>query len=163
MAFRDSTSKKGVNMSRSGFTPQQFRALAAGKLSFLESKGFFRKPDLEESSPTMGTIVYLGKHIGFVFSFDVRDQCVDAEIVKVCNGQVKNNWEGGYSSSLLSYLVKYAGYRGGLAAMGHSPSGGTPSPSLQEMLDGWVKLLRQSGEFLLIDRPDLLPKAPPRD
>jgi len=140
-------------MSVSQFTVEQFRALALEKFSFLEAKGFHRVPGLEETTPTGGTVVYMGKHVGFIFSLDVRDQCVDAQVVKVSDGQMKRNWEGGYSSGLFTHLVRHTGYRGSL--VGASTTG---KATLEGMVDGWAELLKQAGESLLSDRPDSLPR-----
>lgn len=139
-------------------TVEQFRILALDKFSFLEGKGFHRVPSLEETASTYGTVVYLGKHVGFIFSLDVRDQCVDAEVVKVRDGKIKWNWEeGGYSSNIFGHLVDHAGYRGGPAG----PAGRGPSKAgesdLERMIDGWVELLKQAGQSLLSDRIDSLP------
>lgn len=139
-------------MSASQFTVERFRVLVLDTFSFLEAKGFHRVPGLEETSSTSGTVVYLGKHVGFVFSLDVRDQCVDAQVVKVRDGQMKRNWEGGYSSDVFTHLVRYAGYRG-------RPAGASTAEkaALKGMVDGWAELLKQAGESLLSDRPDSLP------
>ncbi len=140
-------------MSNPKFTVEQFRDLALDRFSFLETTGFHRRPDLEENSPTSGTVIYLGKHVGFIFSLDVRDQCVDAQIMKVRDRQMKRNWEGGYSSDLFTHLVRYAGYRG-------RPAGSTEAAgkaAVERMVEGWAELLKQFGQPLLSDRPDSLP------
>ncbi len=140
-------------MGASNFTVEQFRILALDKFSFLEANGFHRESALEETSSTSGSVVYLGKYLGFVFSLDVRDQCVDAQVVKVCDGQMVRNWEGGYSSGVFTHLVKHVGYRG-------RPAGVSPSEKsgLDGMIDVWVELLRKAGESLLSDRPESLPR-----
>src|SRR5262245_15137956 len=139
-------------MSNSEFTVEQFRAVALDRFSFMEGKGFHRTPSLEETTPTSGTVVYLGSNVGFIFSLDVRDECVDGQVVKVRDGQMKRNWEGGYSSDIFTHLVRHAGYRG-------SPRGpGEPGKSrLEHMIDGWAELLKQAGQTLLSDRADSLP------
>jgi hypothetical protein len=144
-------------MSNSQITVEEFRILALERFRFLEDFGFRRAPSLEEASPTGGTVVYLGKHVGFIFSLDVRDQCVDAQVVKVLDGQMKRRWEGGYSSGLFMHLVRHTGYRGGMPRS----SGDTPSQAgrsaLRQMIDGWAELLKHAGQTLLNDRPDSLP------
>src|SRR4030095_9308639 len=115
--------------------------------------GFHRQQNLEETLPTNGTVVYLGRNVGFIFSLDVRDQCVDAQVVKVTDGQIKRNWEGGYSSDLFMHLVRHAGYRGTRSRGQREPG----ESSLRPMLDRWAELLRQAVQSLLSDRPDALP------
>jgi hypothetical protein len=144
-------------MSNSNFTVEQFRTLAAKRFSFLEDKGFHRTPKLEETASTGGTVVYLGKNVGFVFSLDVRDQCVDGQVVKVHKGRMKHNWEGGYSSNLFSHLVKYSGYRGGLARSKKPSACETGDVVLQRMIDTWGQLLEEAGGSLLSDDPQSFP------
>ncbi len=139
-------------MSNSQITVEQFRTLALDRFSFLEGKGFHRVPSLEETTPTSGTVVYLGNNVGFIFSLDVRDQCVDGQVVRVRDGQIKRNWEGGYSSDIFTHLVNHAGYRG--RPRGSSEAG---KSSLEQMTDGLVELLKQAGQSLLSDRADSLP------
>ena len=115
-------------MDNSVFTVEEFRRLSLIQLSFLEGDGFHRVSNLEETKSTYGTVVYLGKNVGFVFSLDVRGQCVDAQVVKVRDGQMKRNWEGGYSSSLVSHLVRYCGYRG-------KPKGSSSLSDLEKIFD----------------------------
>ena len=139
-------------MIKNQFTVEQFRNLALVRLNFLESKGFHRAPAQEATTPTGGTVVFLGKHVGFILSLDVRDQCVDAQVVKVQDGQIKRTWEGGYSSNILSHLVKHAGYRGQ-----SRESNETSKPALERMVDAWVELLKGAGQMLLRDQIDTLP------
>ncbi len=135
------------------FTVEQFRAVALVRFSFLQANGFHREPSMEETTPTGGTVIYLGKNVGFIFSLDMRDQCVDGQVVKVRDGQIKRIWEGGYSADLFTHLVRHAGYRGGRGG-----SGKTKKPALEQMVDGWAELLKQAGRFLLSDKPESLPE-----
>lgn len=145
-------------------TIDEFRAITPAKMKFLEIKGFRRIEALEETTPTMATLVYCGTHVGFVFSLDVRDQCVDAEVVKVVNGQILRNWQGGYSSSLFSHLVKHEGYRGRRVALATNDLG-VSDTKIERELNGWIALLQTAGEKLLSDREDSVPletlKRPP--
>lgn len=141
-------------MSDSQITVEQFRSLALDRFGFLEANGFHRVQSVEETTPTGGTVVYLGKNVGFIFSLDVRDQCVDGLVVKVRDGQMKRNWEGGYSSDVFMHLVKHAGYRGRPSGSGQRKVG---ESALQRMIDGWVNLLKQAGQSLLNDNSDSLP------
>lgn len=139
-------------MSDSQITVEQFRMLTLDRFSFLEGHGFHRVPGLEETTPTSSTIVYLGNNVGFIFSLDVRDQCIDGQVVRVRDGQIKRNWEGGYSSDIFTHLVNYAGYRG-------RPRGSNEShkSSLEQMTDGLAELLKHAGQPLLTDQGDSLP------
>lgn len=141
-------------MSASQITVEQFRILALARFGFLEAKGFLRVQSLEESTPTSGTVVYLGKNVGFILSLDVRDQCVDVQVVKVQDGQMKRNLEGGYSSDVFTHLVNHEGYRGKSISSGERKSG---ESVLQRMIDGCADLLKQAGQSLLSDRSDSLP------
>lgn len=141
-------------MIESKYTVEQFRSVALNTFGFLESMTFHHMPNLEETTSTNGTLIYLGKHVGFIFSLDVRDQCVDAQVVKVKNGEIKRNWNGGYSCNIFTHLVKYAGYRGKSASL---HIGGLDKSTLQRMIDDWAQLLKQAGQILLNDVPESLP------
>lgn len=136
-------------MTDEQFTVDEFRKLALESFGFLESKGFRRMQNLEETSPTGGTLVYLGKHVGFVFSLDLRDECVDAQVVKVLGGQFKPNWEGGYSSDIFLHLVKHQGYRG--KPVPSRAAGSAGSGTLKKMVDSWADMLKHGGLSLLND------------
>lgn len=137
-------------------TIEQFLRLSSAKLDVLKNYGFRRIREFEETSSTSATLVYRGKHLAFVFSFDVRDQCVDVEVAQVKSDKLLRNWEGGYSSNLFTHLVKRAGYRG-------SPDGSpnhTPqqhdNTRLSNAIDGWLGLLQSAGAKLLRDMADSL-------
>lgn len=133
------------------FAIEQFRPLAVEALSFLEDNGFRRVPSLEQTTSTCVTVIYLGEHVGLTFSLDVRDQCVDANVVKVRGGQMAHTWQGGYSSNLFGHLVKHAGYRGDSARAKNGPS-------VRAQIDRWAQLLKEAGQSLLSDRPESLPE-----
>ncbi|MDR4517691.1 MAG: hypothetical protein MRK00_09955 [Nitrosomonas sp.] len=132
---------------------EEFKELAPKKLMWLVEKGFRRTEDFEKTSTTMATLVYCGENVAFEFSLDVRDQCVDAEVIQVKDGRLLRNWDGGYSSDIYNYLVKYEGYRG-------RPTGTlTKSPELSELdwaIDGWISLLDTAGSTLLSDHSGTL-------
>jgi hypothetical protein len=138
-------------------TIERFREIAPQRLKILEGNGFTRKTSLEDVTPTTSTIVYLGQHVGFVFSFDVRDQCVDAEVVKVKNGQMLRNWDGGYSADIFAHLVRHEGYRGNPAAKANHNSETSNGKSLEKMIDAWIGLLNRAGQTLFEDEPSSLP------
>jgi len=147
-------------MESTKIVEDQFREFVLKKFRFLEDLGFHHVPDLDESSPTSYSITYVGTHVGFVFSLDVRDQCVDAQVVKICNGKMKSAWEGGYSSGLYMHLIKHAGYRGNPSPSGEYNLDKDTETELQRMINGWAELLRQAGQTLLADQPDSLPSGP---
>ena len=151
-------------MNSQAFTIDEFRKLASDRFRFLEARGFRREPTLEATTPTGCTVVYLGEHVGFIFSLDLRDRAVDGQVVRVRAGQIKRNWEGGYSSNIFGHLVRHSGYRGAVGAggrrtrRGRTGRDGQDDPaSLERQLDGWVNLLQGAGQGLLSDLPDSLP------
>jgi hypothetical protein len=141
-------------MSQSEISVDEFRKATVTTFAFLEARGFRHASELDETSSTFGTVVYVGKNVGFVFSLDVRDQCIDGEVARVCGGKLQRNWEGGYSSNIFSHLVKYSGYRGKPGGSGRVAD----TPSLMKMLEAWSDLLTNAGQTLLEDRSDALPK-----
>jgi len=138
-------------------TAKEFRILAPARLTFLESRGFRRNPSLEEENSLYGTLVYLGKHVGFIISFDVRDQVVDSEVTRVENGQIKRSWDGGYSSSVFMHLVNYEGYRGGFTRSHDKNIHKRPEDVVRGMVDAVVDMLERAGKNLLEDHPESLP------
>jgi hypothetical protein len=136
---------------------EEFRTLSPEWLKVLEGIGFYRSPELEETSPTMATLVYCGKHVAFAFSLDVRDQCVDAEVVRMRNGKMFRNWDGGYSSNIFAHLVKHEKYRGGPKGANWNAASNVAKSPLEQAIKGWLNLLETSGERLLHDRADSLP------
>jgi hypothetical protein len=135
---------------------EQFRATAAEKPRFLETTGFRRAVDQEDTSSTGGSVVYVGKYVGFLFSIDIRDEQVDAQVVKVRNGVLNPIWRGGYSSDIYTHLVRH-GFRG-RAGRSRDQSGRPIWPrSVDDKLDSWIDLIQNDGEALLRDHPDSLP------
>ena len=132
-----------------GTSTEEFLELAPLKLMWVVRKGFKRAKELEKISPTTATLVYCGKNVAFEFSLDVRDQCIDAEVIKVKCGQLLRNSDGGYSSGIYNYLVEKEGYRG-------SPTGTLAnlpeSSKLDHAIDGWISLLDLAGSILLSDQ-----------
>lgn len=135
-------------------TVEEFRAVASEVFGFLEARGFRRARDLEQTTPTTGSVIYLGRNVGFVFSLDVRDQCVDGQVVRVVDGQLRRRWEGGYSCNVFTHLVKHEHYRGGRTGRGRDED---TESSIVRMVVGWAEMLREAGESLLSDRSDALP------
>ena len=128
---------------------REFLKLAPNKLKWLVDRGFSRNTGMERVSSTVATLVYCGENVAFEFSLDVRDQCIDTEVIRVQGGQLLRNWEGGYSSEVYNHLVKVEGYRG-------SPTGNlVNSPKLTKLdwaIDGWISLIETAGSSLLADR-----------
>jgi len=132
---------------------KHFRETAALALGFLEDLGFQRDVSAEVTAPTGASVVYLGKHVGFILGLDIRDRCVDAHVVKVVNGKVVRSLDGGFSSGLYTYLVKHAGYRGGVR-----PNGSCSSDYIERMIQGWADVLKGPGKVLLADSSTTLPE-----
>ncbi|TAN84047.1 MAG: hypothetical protein EYR95_18140 [Phormidium sp. SL48-SHIP] len=134
-------------------TVEVFRESAPAGLRWLVERGFSRARDLEKETPTMGTLVYRGKNVAFEFSFDARDQCIDAEVIKVERGSLRRNWDGGYSKDIYTHLVAAEGYRG-------SPMGSLSVHEFESKLDkaiaGWSSLLETAGSKLLSDSSESL-------
>ena len=138
----------------SHLTVMRFREAVRRSFKFLESRGFREAVDLEHTTPTTATVAYVGQNVGFILSLDLRDSCVDAEVATATNGLLRRNWEGGYSSNLVSHLVKHAGFRG----VGRSKKRTNDSEAdVERAVDRLAQLLEQFGQTLIADAPDSLP------
>lgn len=124
---------------------------------WLESLGFQRRPELDEDSPTAASAVYMGRHLALVVTLDRRNSAVDVQVVKANSGRLRWQFEGGYSTDVLSHLVRHAGYRGGLPAADQKVSGEERRNDLAPELGRWAQLLRERGQALLADTEDSLP------
>ena len=134
-------------------TVEDFLKLAPKALLWLFDCGFERAEELEKETPTIRTLVYRGKNVAFEFSLDVRDQCIDAQVIKVENGMLRRNLDGGYSKDIYAHLVSVEGYRG-------SPTGiinlSESNSKLDKAIAGWSSLLQTAGSKLLADLPDAI-------
>lgn len=134
---------------------EKFLESAPKKLTWLVGKGFTRVKEYEKTSPTMATLVYCGENVAFEFSLDVRDQCIDAEVIKVKHGQLLRNSDGGYSSDIFNHLVNYEGYRGKpTGQLNKSPD----SSKLDQAIDGWISLIDTAGSTLISDHAGVFDK-----
>lgn len=129
----------------------RFRALCEERLGFLEGHGFRRAPQLDESSATVASVAYLGRNVGFVFSFDVRDQCVDARIFRVEDGRAAVSHAAARGTDLATHLVRRCGYRGPLPRVGTAAGGQSSDSEITAALDEWAGILRTDGSGLLHD------------
>ena len=130
-----------------------FRSLCEKRTRFLEECGFRRVPEWEQCSATMCSVVYLGRHMGFVFSLDMRDDCVDIRVVQLGEGTRESALTGRREVDLYDYLVKTRGYRGAPAPT-RPPSTQIPGADQQaESLEGLINLLKTVGADLLRDEP----------
>lgn len=136
---------------------ESFRTQAEQEFDFMPACGFRRAEHLEHTTPTICSMVYTGAHVGFVFSLDLRDRCIDAEIVAVRDGRLADSLHGGYSSDLFQYLVRHAAYRGGTPNSASAAPGTTPDARLRAMIATWADILRQAGSVVLRDDPQVLP------
>lgn len=82
---------------------------------YLQDYGFEIPPDGIEITPLYGSISFVGRDIGFAFSYDIRDKCCECYVGRIINGRFnKSRANGGYWSSLYSFLVNKRGYRGSI-------------------------------------------------
>lgn len=144
------------------FTVERFRRVAEDCLEFLSDHGFHRATEAEQTTTTRGTYVLLGRHVGFVFSADLRDRSVGARVVKVVEAQVVDNSAGGYSSDLYRHLVTHEGYRGGPAGPRDTPPPESVRSPLEDQIQGWARLLRHAGQRLMEDDDQSLPPSADR-
>jgi hypothetical protein len=134
-------------------SPEHFKPLALEKLSFLEQFGFLREPAAEVTDPTLISLVYKGKHVAFIISYDIRDKIVYDLVVRVKNGKMLIYLdEGGYHSSIWGHLVRYEGLR-----RTHRAPRAPNTSQMEAELDDIVELLKQAGNKLLLDDADSLP------
>ena len=103
----------------------EFRSEVLARCQFLEERGFRRAKELEEHGSVGSSVVYMGRAVGFTFYLDVREMYVGVEVFSIVGGQKCSDRDGGYSADLWQFLVKHAGYRGSVGAlgptMGHPP------------------------------------------
>jgi hypothetical protein len=134
-------------------TAERFRAWVEREFRFVETRGFRRISDGDRDTPVGAAVTYLGKHLGFLITLDVRDQVVDARVVRVRDGQVM---DGGYACDLFVHLISHAGYRGGPSGT-PAPERGADASRIERQVIGWANLLRTAGESLLADQEMALP------
>ncbi len=152
----DRTYRHDSESADTGFSVDRFRELTLQEFAFLPDLGFRRIRALEKTSSLLGTVVFLGRNVGFKLSVDLRDQCVDTQVVKVVAGKPMDNIHGGYSSDLFMHLVNHCGYRG--SPTGTDKSGAEVAESaLSRMVGDSARLLQDAGESLLQDVPESLP------
>ena len=125
--------------------------------SFLEEMGFRRAEQYESHGSVGSSVVFMGHHVGFSFSLDVRENSIGVEVFRVVEGKKLSEWEGGYSADLWEHLVKHVGYRG---RVGPAEASGLRAPSLTSTVAAWVGLLKSVGGPLLSDTQDSLPRGP---
>ena len=130
-------------------TIEEFQNDTPKRLNWLEEKGFERIKELEAHGQTYSTLVYCGENVAFEFSLDIRDQCLDAEVISVKDGKLMRNIDGGYSCDIYKHLVMVEGYRGRVSEGADVTLGET---LLDKAIDGWTFLLNKAGEDLLSDR-----------
>ena len=135
-------------------TAKIFTEIASVKLDFLQGLGFRRNRFLEENSSTSCCLVYAGLNIAFVVSLDMRDQCIDDAVVRICDGVLEYFSFGGTQiPSVFSYLVCYKGYRGRYYGC-YKKIDNPKASELEHRLNGYISLLLNAGQYLLEDNPD---------
>jgi hypothetical protein len=145
----------------SGPLLDEFRRDVLKQCRFLVERGFRRAEEYEARS-SMGTCVaFVGKHIGFSFYTDLRDQHVGVQVFNVVDGRRPPSRDGGHASDLWKLLVRGVRHRSAAptrrragAAEGSAPGAPVPAPGV---LKDWVLLLRTAGAWLLADEPGSVP------
>jgi hypothetical protein len=143
-------------MSDEPTSSDQFRHEVEEAGGVLTSHGFKRAMQFESESPTTACVVYLGRHVAFTFTFDVRDQAVDVLVTRHRGGKLLDNWDGGYSSSLFTHLLNHCGFRGRPKPPASLPESASKT---KRLIAAQVNLLSHpSSAILLADHPDALPR-----
>ena len=92
---------------------ERFVGCVTEVFGFLEDAGFKTGPHRIECKQLYYTVTYCGKEVAYCFSFDVRENYCECYIARVVHGEIiTDRRNGGFWSSLYSFLVKQMGYRG---------------------------------------------------
>jgi len=143
-------------MSKEIITSEEFRREVEAGAGILKSHGFERATRFETETPTTASMVYLGRNVAFTFTLDVRDQAIDLGVTRIREGRLVDNWDGGYSSSLFTHLLKNCGFRGRPSALVSLPP---TAPKVQKLVTAQFCLLAHpASSNLLADNPDSLPR-----
>lgn len=143
-------------MNDEPISSDEFRNEVEDAASVLRFNGFQHAPQLDSETPTVISVVYVGKNIAFTFELDIRDQAIDLIVTRYRSGKLVATWDGGYSSSLFMHLINYCGFRG--RSVPAIPLPLTVS-KVNRMLSGLVNLLGEPcAANLLADREDALPR-----
>jgi len=138
-------------------TATGFREAVARRFGFLERRGFRPTAVDGGDSPVGNAVAYLGSHVGFVITWDARDQVVDMRVVRVRDGRMPAPGGGGYTRDLFVHLVEHAGYRGSPSGTHATGRDGAEPGRLERAVAAWASLLETAGGTLLDDTPDALP------
>lgn len=134
---------------------EEFRREVEDAASILKSHGFGRALQFEAETPTTASVVYLGRNVAFTFTLDVRDQAIDLVVTRHRDGKLLATWDGGYSSSLFTHLLKHCGFRGRPTSPPSLPP--TASRTQRMIAENLNLLAHPSSANLLADKPDSLP------
>jgi hypothetical protein len=151
-----STAYPFLFMSDETISDNEFRREVEVEASVLRAHGFQRAPQFESQTPTTSSVVYVGQNVAFTFTLDVRDQAIDLVVTRYRDEKLVATWDGGYSSSLFSHLLKHCGFRGRPV-----PSVSLPQTAskTKRVITALLNLLAQPcSANLLADRPDALPQ-----
>jgi len=142
---------------------REFRRLVKNYFSFLKDYRFERSSSDEKTTSTFSRIVFKGQYKAIAIGLDIRDLCVDVQVISVVNGHLKRRCEGGYSEDLFMYLVKHKAYRGRTAQEKEKTSSPQRENDIDKMVAEWADLLRTKGGSILDDKPfDNIPDTPPK-
>lgn len=70
-------------MSEDPISSNEFRREVESTAGILRERGFRRAPQFEVTTPTMASVVYLGKNVAFTFTLDIRDQAIDVVVTRI--------------------------------------------------------------------------------
>ena len=131
----------------------EFRKQVGESFSFLGKYGFERSLKDEETTSTFSKVVFKGECKAIVIALDIRERCVDAQVISVAEGDLRGEYEGGYSEDLFIYLVKHDGFRGRTAKEKDKNASAQWESDIEQMVAEWANLLRTQGASILDDKP----------
>ena len=132
------------------------RATALRAFEFLVAAGFAPAPAQDECSSLLAEAHFVGEHRAFVLSYDVRDDAVDLYMREVRDGVARNERPPTVGWHVHDYLVRYHGYRGGVARReSTAPTADEGEARLAAEIQWWAELLAGPGHELVRDAPVL--------
>lgn len=144
---------KGVDAPSVVAPLDEFRKQVLEQCRFLVETGFRRAVEYEATSPMGTCVAFVGKHVGFSFYTDLRDQHVGVQVFRVVDGRRPAQREGGHASDVWKLLAREVRQRSaGLAGPARAPDASAPAA-----LKDWVVLLKTAGARLLADEPGSVP------
>lgn len=144
---------KRIGGARGVVPLDEFRSEVLKHCRFLVEIGFRRAEEYEATGPMGTCVAFVGKHVGFSFYTDLRDQHVGVQVFRVVDGRRPAQREGGHASDVWKLLAREVRQRSaGLAGPARAPDASAPAA-----LKDWVVLLKTAGARLLADEPGSVP------